>query len=329
MEFKLIPPPIGGINKRDKGAYLKDTEAISLDNMHVYQTVLKKRLGYRALGGAMDGTGMDILQFESGIGEKFLLGYTTKFIYKFNASNEWVNISPQAVIEDCENTTGWTAGTDMTVSADATIKKVGSASIKILASADKSFSTQLAYHNLAAAQNFTSSVSSYRTEDYNCIKFWVYTDNPNTAERDSLSIVLSEQLAGGKGATFEEFSPSNGSVAANTWTEVTVLRDLSAMNAVLSIGVEAATLNGYSWYVDDFRVMKQFTGDADDKWTHHTITQQTQFLDGQQRPQQCVRMVLIVLFTLMEMITLKSFISIQHISRPFSQLVYLLSTLTI
>jgi hypothetical protein len=43
------------------------------------------------------------------------------------------------------------------------------------------------------------------------------------------------------------------------------------MNAVLSIGVEAKTLNGYSWYVDDFRVMKQFTGDADDKWTHHTI----------------------------------------------------------
>ena len=92
MQYKILPPPIQGLNFRDHTAYLGDFQALTLHNFYVKNTKIIKRLGYRQLGLtlATDEIGMELVNFIDGSGASHIFAFTDKYVREYNSdTNVW------------------------------------------------------------------------------------------------------------------------------------------------------------------------------------------------------------------------------------------------
>jgi hypothetical protein len=111
------------------------------------------RPGYRTFGNGFPLASrplMNIEQFFKYDGTEYICAFTDKLIYKYNTSTEyWDIISPQLVIDDCED--AWTASANVTDANDTTYVRYGTNCRKLTVAAG--FTT-----GIVAYENFSSYI---------------------------------------------------------------------------------------------------------------------------------------------------------------------------
>ena len=122
MQYKILPPPIQGLNLRDHPAHLGEFQALSLHNFYIKNTKILKRLGYRQLGNSFgsDEVGMELVNFVDGSGVAHILAFTDKYVREYNSdTNVWDVINPLVDSEarpftgDKTNRFSWAVVADM------------------------------------------------------------------------------------------------------------------------------------------------------------------------------------------------------------------------
>lgn len=183
----------------------------------------------------------------------------------------------------------WTSGftipataypTEVVVSADTTIKIRGTSSSKNVISS--SFTTGIAtYRNNGGAIDISAAANKY-------LSFWIYSTVAFAS--GVFRFRLSEQNAGGTGATYADYTVP--AVAAGAWQHVSVAISTPVasngggtfptdLNAVLSVALVAQSDPGaLTIYIDDVRTAKEFTGDEDNKFSVTTQADKMIFTNG-------------------------------------------------
>lgn len=146
------------------------------------------------------------------------------------------------VVEDCEDV--WvdgTAGTDCTVTAEGTIKKVGTYSVKLSMNGD-------AVVELLAYENFTAADFSAKTH----IVAWLYP----TVAIAAGDLTLRLDNTDGCGSPIEAISIP--ALTANVWTRICIpIAVPASCSAIQSVGIAQAVDKGaFILYVDDVRAVK-------------------------------------------------------------------------
>ena len=244
-----------------KGVYLKDG-VVSSDFGHT---------AYPTPGVVMtnflNGSVMRIDQFYTLGGLSFLLAFTTTNLYHYNTSTTtWDCITQGTTVEDCED--AWTANANVTATAEVTPKLRGSKAVKIVVATD--FTT-----GVAAYENFGSADLS----GYTALHFWIRADSATAAT--DLDIRISEQNAGGTGASYEDVSIP--ALEADVWTPVcvTFAGAGTTRNAVLSVSLIVASDEGaITVNIDDVRAVVEFTGDEDNRFSVATMNDTFVYTNG-------------------------------------------------
>ena len=259
----LIPPEA---SPYIKGMYIKDGEIVSDFGMSNFPSPGDAKTN------RVHGTVMMIDQFYELSGLSYLLALTTTNIYEYNTSTEtWDCITQGTTVEDCED--AWTANTNVTSSAEGTIKLRGSNSVKIdIADA---FGTGVAAYE---------DISSKDISSYTALHFWIRSSVATDA--GDLKIRVSEETAGGTGATYEDLDVP--ALTADTWTPCCVDFSTPAnLNAVLSVAlVINKDLGAQTVYIDDLRAVKRFTGDEDNRFSCATMNDTFIITNGIDQPQK-------------------------------------------
>ena len=264
----VVDPTIGMITNRPstalddraspftKGSILVDGEVRSDFGMTAYPVVGNTKTN------VLNGTVMLIDQLYLLNGTSYLLAFTTTHLYTYNTTTTtWDCITRGTLVEDCED--AWVAQTNVTSTADSTIKLRGSTSAKHVIAA--SFTT-----GLVSTENFSSIDVTGSTH----ISLWVRSTATHAA--DVFRVRLSEQNTGATGATYADYSIP--ALTADTWKHVTMaLASPVASNggtypadldAVLSVALVAQSDPGaITIYLDDIRTTVNFTGDEDNKFS--------------------------------------------------------------
>lgn len=244
-----------------KGVYLKNDEVCS-DYGHTTFPIPSVTQSNRLAGSVMR-----LDQYYKLSGESWMIALTTSNIYQYMTSaDNWMCITPGTTVENCED--AWVASANVTATADATHYLRGSKSAKLAIAAG--FGT-----GVAGYENFGSMDLSART----ALHFWIRVSKATVATE--LDLRISEQNAGGTGASYEDVSIP--ALEANVWTavNVTFTGATSTRNAVLSASLVIATDTGaIDIYLDDLRAVTQFTGDEDNRWSSATMNDTFVFTNG-------------------------------------------------
>jgi hypothetical protein len=182
--------------------------------------------------------------------EKFLV-HTTTDSYVYNTTSDLLEcITEGLVVEDCADV--WSVNGTVTCATSTDVRK-GAASIAITIPVT-TFTT-----GVAAYENFTAKDLSTYTYIHFYIKSSIATISTD------LDLRISEQNAGGTGASYEDISIP--ALVANVWKEVSVVfaGAGATRNATLSVSlVRAANLGAQVIYLDDVLSTIPLAGDADD-----------------------------------------------------------------
>lgn len=265
--YYLAPPDGIGPRATDyaKGVIIRNGEVRSDIGYVSFPTAGTTKTNY------LHGSVMLTKQFKKLNGATHILTLTTTNAYHYNTSTDtWDNVTRGETVEDCED--AWTANANVTATADGTIKLRGTNSCK-----------------LVMASGFTTGVAAY--EDFSsadfvgntALHFWIYsTIALNAAD---YRVRISEQIAGGSGATFVDFDIP--AIAANTWTPCCVDGDFSALNAALSVAIVGVVDKGaHDLYIDDIRAVIRFTGDEDNRFSVAQMNDVDLITNGVDHPQQ-------------------------------------------
>lgn len=277
-DYKTVPIPIAtnGLNKDLQPTQIPSASP-NMVNMMVENWGVRKRLGYSTLGTnlPLPGIGMELVQYPDARGNLHHLAFTTTCIFLYDSDSEqWLNICPPTIIEDCEDDWVTGAGADSS-SAQSDIKKVGTNALKIEVKADSSDGDILCYEDLA-----TTDITTH-----NIISFWVRSTGALSA--GSIEIVLTEAELGAKTGTITtDYIEITNPIAmsANTWYNFSVAltgsRITTTLNAIESIAVYSnheTELDGVDIYLDDIKVTTGFNGDASNRWSHGVAFDPTNF----------------------------------------------------
>jgi hypothetical protein len=231
---------------------------------------IRKRLGYDQLGSNLPlaGAGAQLIEYIDARGIKHTIAVTTAHAYEYQgASDVWLQITPSIDLDDCE--TGWTGGSNVTLSHDST-KIRGSYSAKCTLTAEHSDGDQIAYKDISS-----TDISSMTH-----IGFWIRADANLAA--DDLEIVISESnhASGEKTGTYVECLTT--ALTADTWTFVCLSKTLTSFDAVISCSIYAnATIaNGTVIYLDDIRGYDEFAGDETKRVTWALATDINEFTNN-------------------------------------------------
>jgi hypothetical protein len=243
-----------------RGIILRDGEARSDFGMSQYPVAGDLKTN------ALNGTVMRIDQLFLLNGNSHLLAFTTTNIYEYNTSTTtWDCITRGTLVHDGE--AAWDAQSNVTSTADTSVKLRGSASAKhIIASG---FTTGIVSSDDFASKDVTSETH---------VTFWAYCDTTTAA--DVFALRLSEQNTGGTGATYADYNIP--ALTAGEWKHITLALaspDASDggtypadLNALLSVAIVANSDPGaVTIYVDDIRTTVNFTGDEDNKFSTATL----------------------------------------------------------
>lgn len=219
----------------------------------------------------LHGSFMKSFQFVEVDGTTHELAFTTSNVYEFNTSTQtWDCITNGETVDDCES--AWTASADVTATNDTATKLRGSKSVKLAIAA--AFTTGVAGYIDFASTNFTGNTA---------LHFWIYSSIALSAA--DFSVRLSEQIAGGAGATYVDFDLP--AISANTWTPCCVDGSFTDLNAVLSVAVVAnEDVGACNIYVDDIRAVKRFTGDEDNRFSVAVMNNTLVETNGINQPQK-------------------------------------------
>ena len=131
--------------------------------------------------------------------------------------------------------------------------------------------------------NGTSGVATAARSALTHLHFWVYSSVALTAA--DYSIRLSEQNAGGAGATYIDFDIP--AVAATTWTPCCVAESFANLNAVLSVALIVNSDKGaVKIHLDDIVAVKAFTGDEDNRFSTANMNDTFIITNGVDQPQK-------------------------------------------
>lgn len=232
------------------------------------------------------GTVMRLEQFKLFSGLSYLLCFTTRYLYQYNTSTSTWDVAIQGILLDnCES--AFTASANVTTTADTSIKIRGSKSNKnVIAGA---FTTGIvAYRDNGGAIDISGANNTH-------LSFWIYT-TANVAS-DVLRLRISEQNAGGTGATYADYTIP--AVTSGGWKHVSVaIASPVASNsgtyptdldAVLSVALVANSDPGaLTVYLDDIRTAKEFTGDEDNRFSVTSAFDSMIFTNGVDLPSKLV-----------------------------------------
>jgi hypothetical protein len=148
------------------------------------------------------------------------------------------------LIEACEATTGWTAAANVTVTADATLYRTGSKSIK-----------------LAIGAGAASGVFGYRAFGSplfmffrNKIRCWVYTTS--SQEKGAFKLRLSESAT----AATTNQDIDLPALDANQWTQVELpIKHLAGLHNINSIGITRSFTGAMDFYIDGIEAVPDGT----------------------------------------------------------------------
>lgn len=232
------------------------------------------------------GTLLTIEDFNLSSGIEYLLAFTTQYIYNWNTQTmTWDVVNQGVLVDSAENV--WTGSTNVTTTADTTIKIRGTKSSKnIIATA---FTTGIvSYHNFSSVDVSATNLIS--------LSLWVYSTI--THSNDVFRIRLSEQNSGGTGATYADYTIP--SINANIWTHVSIPIDTPVasnggtypndLNAVLSVALIAHIDPGVgtTLYLDDIEVVQTFTGTEDNRFSLAVIYDTLIITNGVDAPSQII-----------------------------------------
>ena len=194
-----------------------------------------------------------------------LLCLTSRHIYCYSTTTKvWDCITRSLVIDDCE--AAWDAQANVISTRDTAVKLRGVYASKHVIAAG--FGTGLA----SSEDDVTTVNISDATYNYLC--FWAYSSI--ATEAGDLQLRLSEQVAGGVGATYATYDfPA---LVAGEWKHCNIdITSPSAdsggiypndLNALASVALVVATDSGAQIvYLDDIRTCDCFTGNADNRFS--------------------------------------------------------------
>lgn len=257
-----------------KGMYCKDGEVIS-DFGYVDYPTCGATASNELLGSAMR-----VDQFYRLDGNSSLIAMTTTSLYYYLLGT-WKDITFGIELDDCED--AWTDRSgDTTCSADTTYHVTGTKSSKMIVPA-------------AVTQEMIASWNT--TSDLDCsahryLHFWVYLTVATTA--DQIRFRISEDDDGGTSNTYCDWDI--GALAKDKWHHVSIDLDgtADADNAYTdhsdldSVDSVALYLQDTAWvgtvYIDDVRIVTQFTGDEDDRFSVATMDDTFIITNGLDQP---------------------------------------------
>jgi hypothetical protein len=145
------------------------------------------------------------------------------------------------LINPCDATTNWTGGASTTLTADTSIYKTGSASIKATIGA--------AAANTFAYLTITAGISLYLQKR---IRFWIYSSG--VLEIGQLKLRLSALT---DASTSQQTDIDLPPIEANTWTQITLpFKDNSAgIQAIKSIGFVKTFATAINIYIDGLETL--------------------------------------------------------------------------
>ncbi len=250
--MKKQPYPItqltGGLDVSVDTAFLEDKASPETLEVMYDKGLLKKDMGKTSLGLPLLGVPLFYDVFYLTTGTTYITAFTTTSAYKLDETLlEWEDITQGVVLDTCES--AWTASVKVTSTADTTLFKVGTKSAKHVIAAD--FTTGLAsYYNHATSANLTT---------YTQIHMWVYSTIALAAGDYKFYIDDTDACA----SPLENIAfPA---LTAATWTRVSLtIATPAALATVHSWGLNVAVDKGANtFYMDDIRGVKEFTGDED------------------------------------------------------------------
>ena len=196
----------------------------------------------------LDGTVMHIDQFYKTTGADKLMVHTTKQAYAYNSTTDILEcVTRGVVVEDCEDV--WSVNANVTADVTTDMRK-GDKSLELTIAAG--FTT-----GVAAYENFASLDISATKQIHFYIRSSIVVASGN------LKIRISEQNAGGTGATYEDLTIP--ALVAGVWTEVSLdIGTPGNFNALLSVSLVVVVDNGACVVdLDDVLAVVERTGDED------------------------------------------------------------------
>jgi hypothetical protein len=274
-----VPLAIGGLNKDIEPTLFQYPFSPNMKNMQLEPTKVRKRLGYSELGSnlPLSGTGMELIQYVDARGNVHLIALTTTLAYEYDEDDEqWDVISNYTAIDDCEDNWDDTDEENVTVTYDASVFKEGTKSVKMaISGGDMGVGDKIAYSDDYLP---TLDISAAGTGGY--ISYWLRSSYNLT--NAAISLVVTEATGGAKAGVentnyVRAFCPA---MSKDTWTKVTVAKNLTNMTAIKSVGVYSdggSFPAGENLWIDGIETQGSYSGSADDRWSHTIATDASEF----------------------------------------------------
>ena len=257
--FQTISIPLGlqGLNKDAQGTNLQGRYTPNMKNFVLERTHFRKRLGYSKLGLnlPLQGIGMELVEYTDARGVVHNVAITADLAYLYRTTErQWYPLMATVQMQDCEDKTEWTAGSDITVADDSTNFKEGSNSLKMTAGANIAAGAKIAD---STTFDDTADLSGYGAVAH--VMFWF------RSSKAGVSITLHV-----KDADTDIEVLSFSATSANTWYHVTKQVDLSGISTAtsLEIDTETALVSTDVINIDDIRVCGTFTGGDTNRFSH-------------------------------------------------------------
>ena len=253
MKAQFLPPPVAGINTRDKGAYLKQGQSPYMENMYCDVSIIKKRLGYSSFSKAF-GTGkeigMDLVNFEDGSGTNHLLAFTTNGIYLYNdESGTFVSKNPTIAIGELADWKIVATEASLTFDPESNYFDV--------------FANN-AYRKIGYIKQFSSLID---LTPYNTLFFLVKSDLD--IQENRFAFVISSHIKGNKTGDYVEVFFDEPYLTVDEWYLYKIPVDFSHLDKAKSIAIYFDGLGSFS--VKGIEAVFNFTGDETNRWAYDTV----------------------------------------------------------
>ena len=246
----------GGLSVAKDPLLIADRESPNILCARMDMGLVKKDMGWSALGMPLLGVPMLITTYYKSDGVYRTLCFTTTSAYRFDTTiDDWVDITEGTEVEDCED--AWTAGAvTITAAADDTWFKKGSKSAKFTIAAG--FATGLVGYEDFAGKDLRG---------YDHIHLVVKSSIDLAA--GALQLLLDDTSACASAIETINFPALEAGVA----TRVSLaLATPASLAAVISVGLNATVDFGEAVInLDDIRAVVESTGDVYNTYSHTTF----------------------------------------------------------
>lgn len=288
MAFKHVWAPTKGMVTNAPSTVLDPEASTNIEAMVLKDGVASSDTGHvdfptvaATATNELNGAVMRFDQFYKTDGTTYPIALTVKHAYLYNTSTStWDVITQGTAVEDCED--AWTAASDVTCTADGTVKLRGTYSAKQVIAAG--FTTGIvAYEDMASTLDLSGAANTH-------IGFWIKASA--AVASDVLRFRVAEDIGGAATNTYNDFTIP--ALVADTWQHVSLKTKVAGtgtwpadFDSVDSVALVAQSDPGaITVYIDDVRTTKEFTGDEDDAFSVDTLNDTFLMTNGLDQPQK-------------------------------------------